>query len=309
MRVAAVVCTKDRPRDLRRLLESLERQHHAPAEVVVVDASRGPETRAVVSGRHLPGDGALTYVSSASGLPRQRNAGVAALTSGPDIVCFFDDDVELADDYLYAVVTGFRADRAGHLVGVCGNTTNELKRPFLSRLVRRCFFITDNASGRLLPSGDAGHVFAPTHDQPVDVLSGCNMCFRGDVFRLHGLRFDEALADYAYMEDQDFSVRARQYGDLVQLAEAELTHHASGVGRPSQRQLFETYAVNSFYLLRKNLRPGPLNYAAYGWRLVGKLLHALSVALALRSLDPVVGWFQGVAHLTRLERRPQRPHG
>lgn len=309
MRVAAVVCTKDRPRDLARLLESLARQQHPPAQVVVVDASHGAETRDLMTGRRLPGGDPLTYVTSASGLPLQRNVGVAALRGTPELVCFLDDDVELDGDYFRTVVARFQADRGGRLVGVSGNATNEPKRPFLSRLVRRSFFITDNATGRLLPSGDAGHVFAPTHDQPVDVLSGCNMCFRTDLFRVRGLTFDEALADYAYMEDQDFSLRARQHGDLVQLADAKLTHHVSGVGRPSPRHMFETYVVNSFYLLRKNLNPGPLNYVAYGWRLVGKLLHALSVTLATRSSEAVVGWFQGVAHLTRLERRGRRPHG
>lgn len=309
MRVAVVVCTKDRPQDLGRLLESLERQHHPPSAVVIVDASRAPETRALVTGRPPPGKGKLTYVASASGLPLQRNAGVAALEGNPDLVCFLDDDVELHENYFRAVVARFQADRGQRLVGVSGNATNEVKRHLLSRLVRRSFLITDNASGRVLPSGDAGHVFAPNTDQSVDVLSGCNMCFRGDVFRVHGLRFDEALTDYAYMEDQDFSFRARRYGDLMQLADARLTHHVSEVGRPSQRHLFETYVVNSFYLLRKNLHPGPLNYLAYGWRLVGKLFHALSVTLATRSLAPVVGWVQGVAHLKRLERRAQRTRG
>ncbi len=128
------------------------------------------------------------------------------------------------------------------------------------------------------------------------------MCFRADLFRAHGLRFDEALTGYAYMEDQDFSLRARQHGDLIQLAEAKLAHHASVVGRPSERQIFETYVVNSYYLLRKNLNPGLLNYVCYGWRLVGKLLQALSLALVNRSAGPVAGWFMGVVHLTKLDR-------
>jgi glycosyltransferase involved in cell wall biosynthesis len=41
-RISLIVATKDRPDDLRKLLESLRRQTVQPAEIVVVDASREP---------------------------------------------------------------------------------------------------------------------------------------------------------------------------------------------------------------------------------------------------------------------------
>jgi glycosyltransferase involved in cell wall biosynthesis len=39
-KISLIVATKDRPNDLRTLLESLRRQTIAPAEIIVVDASR-----------------------------------------------------------------------------------------------------------------------------------------------------------------------------------------------------------------------------------------------------------------------------
>lgn len=40
--ISLIVATKDRPDDLRKLLESLRRQIIRPAEIVIVDASHEP---------------------------------------------------------------------------------------------------------------------------------------------------------------------------------------------------------------------------------------------------------------------------
>jgi len=304
--VGAIVATRNRPEEVARLVGSLQSQDHPLTELVVVDSSDGDETRWGLSELQLPHGGLVTYVPSARGLPLQRNVGLGKLHKRPDIVCFFDDDVELDRGYLARAVATFAADSAKRIVGLCGNIVNEKRRGLLDRVARRLFLITDNTSGKLLPSGDAGHVFAPARDQRVAVLSGCNMCFRVELFRDSGLRFDDALADYAYMEDQDFSLRAGRHGALVQLAAARLTHHSSFTRRPGQRQLFETYVVNSFYILRKNLHPGLLGYLCYGWRLVGKLLHAVGSGVATRSVQPIAGWLTGVVHIRRIERAAGR---
>ena len=297
MTVGVIVATRNRPEQVARLVRSLQSQDYPLTELVVVDSSEGDATKTGLSELQLPHGGLVTYVASAKGLPLQRNVGLGKLQRRSDVICFFDDDVELDSGYLARVVSTFAADSAQRIIGLCGNIVNEKRRGFLDRVARRLFLITDNATGKLLPSGDAGHVFAPARDQRVAVLSGCNMCFRAELFRDYGLRFDDALADYAYMEDQDCSLRAARYGDLMQLVGARLVHHRNMATRLQHRELFAMYVINSFYLLRKNLSPGPLNYLCYAWRLVGKLLQAVVVSLRTLSPGPVAGWVQGVLHI------------
>ena len=302
MKVAIVICTKDRPIHLRKCLLSIHDQKYPISEIIIVDSSSTSETDEFVhrlKNKNMP----LIYIHSLKGLPMQRNLGISNIRSGPEIVCFFDDDVELDQYYLQNVVNKFESDKKKEIIGVCGNALNEKRRHLFDRFARKVFFITDNVSGKLLLSGDAGHVFSPEKDKNVSTLSGCNMCFRQEIYFEHNQRFDENLNDYAFMEDQDFSLRAGKFGRLVQVADAKLIHHVSSVSRPDHIQLFEMYTVNSFYLLKKNLSPSTVNYVCYFWRLTGKFVHALLLSIKSVSSKPLKGWLLGLCHINKLSRK------
>jgi glycosyltransferase involved in cell wall biosynthesis len=300
MRIAVVLCTRNRPRELGGCLTSVLAQTFPCAELVVVDSSESDDTARLIQAMGVAGQVETTYVKSSPGLPTQRNIGIRAIRSSPDVVCFFDDDVELDREYLKAIATRLSLDVQHSIVGVCGSALNERKRSIVDRLVRRLFLITDNATGRLLRSGDAGHIFAPDSDTSVSVLSGCNMCFRKEILSDEGLRFDELLNGYAFMEDQDFSIRASHFGLLYQIIDARLYHHVTPQSRPTLRMMHKMYIVNSFYLFRKNLAPKKVDYLWYGWRLVGKLIQASMQSLANLSVQPVLGWVEGIMQINSL---------
>lgn len=299
MKIAIIIATKNRHSDLRRTLESLCRQSYDIAEVVVVDCSDSNKTKDVVESfnNSFP---ILSYIHSISGLTIQRNIGISKLISAPQIVCFFDDDVELGPLYIDAIVHKFKSDKS--IVGVSGNIVNEKRRTKYDRIFRNIFFITDNTTGKLLLSGDAGHIFAPIEDKEVDVLSGCNMSYRSNVLFEYNLRFDEKLNGYGYMEDQDFSFRALKYGTLVQVSNAKLIHHVTDIARPNQKQLFESYIIHSYYLLKKNISPTVINYACYVWRLIGKIFDASAKSIRYASWEPLAGWIIGVANIKKLTK-------
>jgi GT2 family glycosyltransferase len=303
LKIAVVICTKDRPADLNQCLVSLAMQDYPFCELVIVDASESDATRRLVKGFDMPHGPSIEYISSPRGLTLQRNTGIRRLRSEPDVVCFLDDDVEIEPGYLRNVARKFEADTEGRILGVCGNAANEKPRGIFDRMVRNLFMITDNRSGKILPSGDGGHIYSPRRDETVDVLSGCNMCYRREVFTQYGLAFDEVLTGYAFMEDHDFSFRVSKYGGLVQLADARLVHHVSPVSRPALRDLFENYIIHSFYIFRKNHSPQPFEYLCYGWRLVGKFLQAFQLTLKSRSVFPLSGWIFGLLRIRKLVKR------
>lgn len=301
VKTAVIVCTKDRASDLERCLNSLRSQEFPPAELVVVDSSRTDDTRRLVDHFRMASGIQLEYKHCEPGLTKQRNLGLRLLKTMPEVVCFLDDDVELAPGYLVEVSRRFEADR--ELLGVCGNVVNERKKGIFDRIIRRLFFISDYSNGKMLPSGDAGHIHAPLRDHAVAVLAGCNMCYRREVFHRHGLTFDERLSHYGYMEDQDFSYRVSRHGRMEQLANARLVHHVSPASRPGQKDLFENYIINSFYIFRKNHSADGCAYIWYGLRLLGKLLHAFQLTLKFRSALPLKGWICGFSRIRSLVDR------
>ena len=84
-RIAFVVPTKDRPDDLRRMLNSIEAQSVHPEEVIVVDGSKDSIEELVKEFPILRIKYVRCYPPS---LAKQRNVGMAAVAPGllwPDI--------------------------------------------------------------------------------------------------------------------------------------------------------------------------------------------------------------------------------
>ena len=284
--LSVVVCTRNRPGDLAECLASLARQTRPADEVVVVDASDGGASRAVVDGlsERLPG---LRHLSTVPGLTRQRNLGVA--WSSGEVVTFLDDDVVLERDYLARIADLFALDPT--LAGVEGTVAIPVPRG-RRRLANafRGFFLM-NSLGRprgVKRSGFVAYDPAPRGVQPVTSLVGCNMSYRREVFAR--FRFDEWFAGYGLGEDQDFSYRVGQRLKLVQTPHARLEHRVSPVARASLPALHEMTVVNHFYFVAKNLRPTPLTWLAFAWSEVGELVSVLKTADRASIVGKLRGW-------------------
>ena len=115
--MSVIVCTKDRPDDLRRCLDSLAALRTVPLELIVVDNSSGdPATAEICRGR------SVRYVlESGRGSSRARNRGVAEARG--EVVAFTDDDcmvdpgwldglADVFDDPLVMAVTGYCGPRS-----------------------------------------------------------------------------------------------------------------------------------------------------------------------------------------------------
>lgn len=116
--VSVVICTRDRPDQLEKCLNRLERQQYPRFEVVVVD--NAPTSHAVqdIVKNYANNEVNFRYcVESRPGLSWARNTGVAAATS--DIIAFLDDDDEPDEHWLTGIVGGFaRNNRIGCVTGI-----------------------------------------------------------------------------------------------------------------------------------------------------------------------------------------------
>jgi GT2 family glycosyltransferase len=255
----------------------------------VVDASRDP--------RGVEVDDVDYVRTERASLPAQRNLALEAARH--DLVVFLDDDVELEPEYLAAVERWFSARQA--CVGVSGYIVNDDLRGWTGRLLRLALGFA-NDDGKLRRSGDAAYLRRPAVATRVDLLSGCNMTYRRETIEGLGLRFDERLGGYGYMEDVDFALLASDHGELWMLPEARLVHKKSLTARVPARAYVRQVFAYSALLFGKHRRRRGLSTLAFAHRMLGRLVAYLGLAIWRRSLATVRGVLEGVAAIPHMIR-------
>jgi len=228
--IAVVVATLGRPDIVTATLSHLlETQTLKPAAVIVSCVIREDAGDAA----NLP---AVTVVTGRPGLPAQRNAALAALPPGIDVVVFFDDDFVAEADWLAAAARTFRDEP--QVVAFTGRVLADgIKGPGLS---------FDDAV-RIVKSVDRSSPWSRI--EPYSPY-GCNMAFR--VSAIGDLKFDERLVLYGWLEDRDFGgALAKRGGRLIKCASACGVHMGVKNSRVPGDRLGYSQVVNPIYLLRK----------------------------------------------------------
>ena len=225
-----IVCTRNRPGELTRVLHSIAEQATLPETVLVVDSSDADASADVVEGLRAswPSGSNLALQRSGPGLPHQRNVGVDA--TGRPIVCFLDDDVVLEPDYFVAIGAAFAEDHDGRIGGVGATIVDQPPRPRLWRL-DAMIGLDSHRQGAVLRSGRNVRVYSP-RAEPLDVewLAGLATAYRREVLAAH--RPNEALIVEG--EDVEFSYRVVQDWRLVVLPHARVHHVESATNRPDR---------------------------------------------------------------------------
>jgi glycosyltransferase involved in cell wall biosynthesis len=181
--VSVVICTRDRPEQLKRCLASLQHLSKRPSEIIVVDnVPRSDATRRAVKG--FPD---IRYIREPkAGLDVARNRGITN-TSGK-IVAFTDDDATVHPDWIARICEGFKDPDVMAVTGLVLPAELETEAQYL--------FETYWGFGRgYLPKIFGKRFFekAKSHGVPVwEIGAGANMAFRREIFNQVGL-FDERL--------------------------------------------------------------------------------------------------------------------
>jgi len=248
--ICFVVATKDRPDDLRRMLESLAAQTHLPDLVIVVDSSAVP-VRPVVDQFHhrLP----LQYLhhQPPSG-SAQRNAGIEAVPADIDLIAFLDDDATLEPDALGKML-GFWDSAPPDLGGGAFNMVNHPIQAFSGlkrRRLIRALGVYSGEPGRVTPSGWQTMTGFVSKDTYVDWLPSGAVAWRADVLKT--CRFDEFFNGYSYLEDLDFSFTIRRRWRLAVVADARYAHHPSVNRHASNYAFGKTEVRNRLYFVTKH---------------------------------------------------------
>ncbi|MFE5366161.1 glycosyltransferase family A protein [Streptomyces mirabilis] len=274
-----IICTRNRPNDLRECLESVAAQSCRPDRVVIVDSSDTDATRGVVEEFEKRSGIAVRYARAIPRKTVQMNMALDFIGPSTGIVHFTDDDVVLDREYLAEMLAAFEAHP--HCGGVGGRIANlpERRANGVVRWFRRAFLLDSVRQGALLHSGVNTMCRTGARPYRVDWLSGCSMSYRRSA--IAGLRFDETRARAGHGEDVDFSARVAAGSALIWTPHASLEHRVSPINRDDEL-LARRRAVRSQWRLAR-IGVSPVNQPAVLYAVVGDTLMLLAMTVLFRS--------------------------
>jgi GT2 family glycosyltransferase len=271
-RLTVAVCTRHRPDDLRRCLESLVRAERPPAEVEVLIIDDGDlpldDTafrRAVLARNygfrclHNPGPHGLVH-----------GRVMAIKNASGDVILFLDDDVRIDPGYLTRIVEQYGGHPEAAGIGGVDTLTEETRG--LRRAYRRLFLLDSGRPGRLSSSGFNGSMHGwsrMTRSFETEFLSGCNMSFRREA--LLGFSPPGWLEGYSHAEDIVLSEAARRTGPLFVDPGLKVEHHRSPESRVPKTKTAYTTVRNIYHVLEFRGSSG-WAYAALFWSALGLIL-------------------------------------
>lgn len=323
VRVAAIVLSRNRSAQLRRLVGTILQQERVPDEIVIVDNYDDPSAcKRAVAG--TPSSVALRIVRPAHpvGTATGRNVGLVATSA--DLCLFLDDDLAIHDPTAVrqlvemftvpgsadlAAVT-FRVRSFGPPPGLAARTLQRLydwaKLPFFLRAARPGGVSISHFQADMRTMPGSG---------PVSWVQGGATMVRREI--AVGVGFDGRLelAPLAIAEDLDFGFRLSRRHRVEYRADIESFNghdRAGGTGASWLTPRNKSYITvrNLHYLALKNL-PGWRSRFASWWSLTGVGLYLAVTAVARRdavSRESLRGWASGFRDAARLHER-DRPGG
>ena len=228
MRLSIGIASAGRRRILEATLWHLADQTRRPDRLHLCAVGEAPDPDLLAA---LPYE--VESVRSEPGLTRQRNA-ILDACGGFDAVLFLDDDFLPADDYM---------ERLEEILDVSPDiamTTGAV----LADGIGGAGLSFEEGKAILDAAGPAGSRIREVHNG-----YGCNMSVRLSAAR--GLRFDEALPLYGWLEDVDFSRRLAARGHVVRAEGTRGVHLGVKTGRSPGRRLGYSQVANPIRLMRQ----------------------------------------------------------
>jgi GT2 family glycosyltransferase len=236
LRVAVIIATRGRPKELERLLGILEQQS-MPPDRIIVSACEPSDVTSVYNNEKVQ------IVFGPLGTTRQRNLAWASIKHSIDIIIFFDDDF---------IPSRFWVERAYTFMATNPDVVCLTGRVILDGVLLTGLKWTDGVSivekadSSVTAYSAAGHIIKDN-----ETPYGCNMAIRAT--RLDHVTFDERLVLYGWLEDRDFGIRAAAVGRTIWTDAVWGVHLGAHRGRQSGLPFGYSQIVNPWYLMKKGV--------------------------------------------------------
>jgi len=269
MKIAILICTRNRPKQLDALLQSISRLEQKPDQVVI--SSSGADVSNVIS--NYLGNINLSYVQTdLYGQIRQKMLGIAAIEESIEWTIFLDDDVLLPTSILGELenLIEFRSLQSSQsLLGIgfrTPSTAHLIRAGSAKKLVARIFFLDSQIPGDVLMSGHPVPYVNSNHSINTKWLNGIS-AWKSSSLRFYGSDFLESR--YSAFEDVIFSYSQGKLGDLIYASNIEVKFQSDQTTNLSDTSIFK---AASFWRLKFILSNPEFSKAKFLWSQVGRSL-------------------------------------
>ncbi len=227
MTISVVIPTINRAESLVRTLRSVLVNTLLPQEIIVIEQGDAECTKEKIAEELMASSSvALQVVFQKTKSASQARQTGADLASG-ELICFLDDDITIAPDYLACAHAFINAHP--NVLGLTG-AYQHVPRFGLKKLIAIFFGIYAwRGTNRVLPSGSYDFIRGKKleKEQSIEFLYGCNMVLRKQVFT-EGFSFPPSFIYGSFGEDVFFSYKIHQAypGCLWYLPTLHVMHHS-----------------------------------------------------------------------------------
>lgn len=245
VRLGFIVPTKDRPKELNRLLKSMYEQDFLPETIIIVDGSAEQVENGLIRDSRVQIIYTRVFPPS---LTAQRNRGIAAIPDGLTHVGFLDDDIVLLPGCLKEIVS-YLDNPELNLGGASFNIVEDHNVSAIWLL--RFLGLFPKRPGTVSRGGSVQanvNIHANMNSQ---FLCGGATVWRSEVLKT--FKFDEFFKGYALWEDVDFSYRVSKKWPLMVIKNAKVLHlHIGAVNPAAARYYGDVEVVDRFYFCKKH---------------------------------------------------------
>jgi glycosyltransferase involved in cell wall biosynthesis len=267
MKIALLICTRNRLSALDALLESISKSKLIPAQVII--SSSGQNVSGVLWKYREKIN--ITHIETELfGQIRQKMLGIDALDKSIDWTVFLDDDVLLPRDTLGKLqnLVEFRSSQnPKNLLGVgfCIPSTSHLQETeTFKKAIARFFCLDSYAPGEILRSGHPVSYLNSSHIVDCKWLNGIS-AWNSKVLCSYGSDFLESR--YSAYEDVIFSYRQSKFGQLIFDPNIKVDLQESLSTDLSQVSVFE---AASYWRLKFILTNPEFSKSSYLWSQLGR---------------------------------------
>lgn len=293
MNFSLIICTYNRAKSLRRLLESVKDQVLYPDEILIIDGSGNTDTETMLSSCYYNNLIYHKVDENNRGLTKQRNIGIYKSNIESEILCFLDDDIVLEPDYFDTLMSTFI--KHPEAIGVGGAIINKevwrksppdsekkfgfyysngWERKLGSRnVLRKKMGLLSNKPPGIMPAFSNGFSigFYPPNGEihKVEYFMGGVSAYKKEIFEQ--IKFSEYFQGYGLYEDMDFCLRASKLGQLYINTSAQVYHLHDESGRPDTYK-YGKMVVENGWVVWKLKNPNPKLIDISKWNLIVLLL-------------------------------------
>ena len=289
MTFSIVIPTKNRPKRLIAVFESILNQKKIPDQIIIIDQSDDDKVNKSIFFKLIKKlKLILNYIhdKKINGLVEAKHMSISINTC--NYITFLDDDIILEKNYLYEIENSLK--KFPDMIGLNGLIKNYPKGSLTKRLIFRIthFGIFRDNRMSVISSIKPNSI----NPKKVDVLSGGLSTWRRDV--LDSVPFDIKNGFHAY-EDKEFSMRvSKKFSKcFFIIPQAKLNHYHSEVNRQTKLNRVQNDVIEIIMLFKKNW-----NLSLMGLDLIvllfGLLINSIMLSIKFKNHLFVKNFLEGI---------------